>query len=502
MNQMTEADAILSINSFSDWIGLETNAARIALQNQLTQWKTDDDAYRLSHKFRKFKSIDISYDICEPIFKEIGDIEEELTALMESESPLENESYQELLLLSSPFHALNFIPYVLTIWSFVRVYLLPGMSMLLPLLTLIAPYFILHYILRVPITFTRYTNIIQSMFSGNINGIVNPGNESTPSSLLKQTGLLSMTFLQSVLQPYWSHQHLYSIDTIIQKQGRLLIRFKELYQELETTMKSHGITMFRCPLPEMKNEREAMARMVLETTYFQLALKYIGSLEVMIKLSHQKHILPVKWVTTKSNKPVFISKDSFDFQVLESKRKYFSCNLDQNRHALITGPNKGGKSTVLRALSVSALLAHTYGCALGHLTATSFNKLFVCLKPDDLPGSQSRFEREIVFTASTLKPSEKSIIFIDELFHSTNPSDAHRSSELYCNQLWNKSNTVSAISTHIFEWVENAPNHIQRICCPASIKDSKLIFQYDLVPGICKISSVDTLLEQYHLVKK
>jgi DNA mismatch repair ATPase MutS len=128
---------------------------------------------------------------------------------------------------------------------------------------------------------------------------------------------------------------------------------------------------------------------------------------------------------------------------------------------------------------------------------TPFDKLFVCLKPDDLPGSKSRFEREIEFTANTLTHgNQRLLILIDELYHSTNPPDALRSCEIYCKQLWKKDQIVSVISTHLFEFVEQAPVEIQRICCPARINDNgEIQFEYNLIEGVCKVSSVDSLLK-------
>jgi DNA mismatch repair ATPase MutS len=171
--------------------------------------------------------------------------------------------------------------------------------------------------------------------------------------------------------------------------------------------------------------------------------------------------------------------------------------MDTKRHALLTGPNKGGKSTVLRALAASALFAHTYGCAMGHVTMTPFRAMYVCLTPDDLPGSKSRFEREIEFTAQTLRHGDQPLlVFMDELFHSTNPPDALRSCEIYCHQLWNKPQVVSIISTHLFDFVERAAPTVQRLCCPATMEKGEVRFSYELVEGICKVSSVDSLLQQ------
>jgi len=146
-------------------------------------------------------------------------------------------------------------------------------------------------------------------------------------------------------------------------------------------------------------------------------------------------------------------------------------------------------------------LAHTYGCAPGFMTSTPFSKMFVCLKPDDLPGSKSRFEREIEFTANTLKFNQPILVFIDELYHSTNPPDALRSCQIYCQQLWKKKNIISVISTHLFELVEKSDKNIQRLCCPARIvEDGNIEFEYSLKSGICKVSSVDELLKNNGLM--
>jgi energy-coupling factor transporter ATP-binding protein EcfA2 len=399
---------------------------------------------------------------------------------------------------------LNFLPYALSIWAFIRVYLLPGMSFLVPILTLLAPYIIVRFIFNVPMTLQNYSQILQSMISGNFSQIMNPTatiapTAANPFSFIKQFGIVAVTLIQGIIQPYWTYKHLNSIDGIITARGALVVRFKELYIKLQNLLNHHGFTFFKCPLPEFSSEREAIAQAILSPSYFKIALKYVGSLEVLMSLAHQRDIYPVTWI--KHSSPVFRIKDTYDFQVPTAARKTISVEFSAERHALLTGPNKGGKSTVLRALSISALLAHTYGCAIGQLSLTPFTKMLVCLKPDDLPGSKSRFEREIEFTANTLKHSEPILVFIDELYHSTNPPDALRSCEIYCNQLWNKPNIVSVISTHLFELVEQSSKQIKRLCCPATIDDAGDIhFEYALKPGICKVSSVDELLRLNGLI--
>jgi hypothetical protein len=505
---MSSVDSILDTERFSEWIGLQTKASNKCLTKQLSDWNYDlKKLSSLSGRFKRFKDAFEKdpkfFGECHEIFKEIAEIEKKLNILIHTNSQLEKESYNELLFFRPILQPLNFIPYILTAWSFIRVYLLPGISLLLPFITLLAPYIIIKFIFNIPMSFNNYMRILQSMLSGNLNAALDPnaiaGNFS-PQSMIKQFGVIAMTVIQGVVQPFWTYQHLKSIDDIVNENGQLVIRFKELYERLQTLLASHGFTFFKCPLPDISDSRTATARIILNSSYFKLALKYVGSLEVIMSLANRHDIQPVKWI--KGTEPKFVLRDSFDFQVAEQNRKTVSANLSKKHHALLTGPNKGGKSTVLRALSISALLAHTYGCALGNLQTTVFIKLFVCLKPDDLPGSKSRFEREIEFTANSLKYKEPILIFIDELYHSTNPPDALRSCQIYCGQLWKKQNIISIISTHLFELVEGADKSIQRLCCPAEIDENgDITFSYSLRSGICKVSSVDELLKNNGLIK-
>lgn len=501
--EMSAIDSILNTNDFSNWCKLQTTTAKLHLTKQLSNWTYEQHKLSsLSTRFKRFKLAfqkdPLFYKECYEIFKNISNYEHELNKIINSDSKLELESYGEIIFFRPLLQPLNFLPYILTIWSFIRIYLLPGLSFIVPILTLLAPYIIVRFIFNIPMTLHNYSQILQSMVSGNFTQLMNPSTipttiSSNPFSFIKQFGIVAITLIQGIIQPYWSYKHLKSIDNIIIKHGKMILNFKQNYIELQNKLCNHGFTFFKCPLPEFSSEREAIAQAILSPSYFKMALKYIGSLEVIMSLAQQDDIYPVTWV--KNTKPIFIIKNTYDFQVPVKDRKSISINFSNEQHALLTGPNKGGKSTVLRALSTSALLAHTYGCAIGKLQLTPFSKLFVCLKPDDLPGSKSRFEREIEFTANTLKYTEPILIFIDELYHSTNPPDALRSCEIYCNQLWNRTNSISVISTHLFELVEKSDKKIKRLCCSATInKLGDINFEYTLKPGICKVSSVDELL--------
>lgn len=511
MTHETTLSSVVDPVVFAEWFGMLTPSARNEFKAQLAQWDARPD--QLSSKSalftrfqRAYQHDPTFYDACREHFKAIAELEPSLSLLSEETlSEAEKESYSELLFFKPLLKPLNFIPLFMQLWAAIRVYILPGMAIMFPILTLLAPYILLKFMFKHPITFKSYMGILNSMIAGNVQAVLQGGGEDaqggglSPVAVVKQMVVVLVTLVQGIVQPYWSYQHLSRVDDLLITHGESVMALCEHYQAIESLLSDHGITPLQCALPPLPSARVAAAQAILHAPYVRLTLQRVGQLEVIMTLAHHPDMHPVRWV--QSATPVFRICDTYDFQVGSATRHTASVSLDASHgaHALLTGPNKGGKSTVLRALSISALLAHTYGCSIGHLTATPFSQMFVCLKPDDLPGSKSRFEREIEFTAATLQCTTRPIlVFIDELYHSTNPPDALRSCEIYSSKLWPMKNVISVISTHLFEWVEHAPKTIQRMCCPATIHaDTREIqFSYTLTSGICTVSSVDTLLRK------
>ena len=515
---MTTPSSIVDVPVLAEWIGLQTDAGKASLEKRLSEWTTDparlectrQNATRVHDLLAKDPSL---YTELRSHFTAIAAIEKKVSSLLHTPSDLEKETYGELLFLRPLLQPLNAIPLLLPFWSLLRIYLLPGLSLLLPLLTLLAPYFILKYALCLPITLSNYISLLHSLLSGQLTDATCGGGPSLPApsgalthptSLLKQLAIILVTLVQGILQPYWTYTHLRAVGTSVEETGQHLMALRTRYEVIDARLRAYGVTVHPCPLPPFLSPAHAIAHTLLHPMYIRLAFQYLGTLECHIELLHHPSVHPVQWVSHST--PYLHLRDTYDIHVPEGKQKRFSVSLggpSHPAHALLTGPNKGGKSTVLRGVALSVLLAHTYGCAIGHLTATPFDALYVCLKPDDLPGSKSRFEREIEFTAQTLRPHKGPIlVLLDELYHSTNPPDALSSCHHYSDRLWTAPTALSIISTHLFEWVESSsPSLVQRLCCPAEYDaEGTLRFLYELHPGVCRVSSVELLLRQNGLL--
>lgn len=367
--------------------------------------------------------------------------------------------------------------------------------------------------MEVPVTTEQYIFILKkfmfktsSMLPLGLGG----GGSSGSSGSSGLLGVLPFLFSvgQIVLQGYWNWKHLSAIDKIICENGDAIINFMNSYQKISHILEKHGIKIMRnhwwCDLTDV---RQIVAGTTLYPVYLRLHLQAIAEIDVWMALGSKikkRESCIVKWIEPKEKNGVFVRlQNTFDTSCKADSRitiNHFigSSNNSVYNHYLLTGPNRGGKSTALRSLASSLILAHTFGCSLGTRALLSpIDHFSICLRPDDLPGLKSRFEKEVEFAWGCLKKSGSQIILIDELFHSTNPPDAEEASHIFASSLWRRRNIASIISTHLFSFVENAPDYIGRLCCPAELgDDGRLKFQYRVEPGICKVSSVKELIEK------
>ena len=498
----TKIQDAIHLETLASHLGVVSQSGKDALKEKTGTWTSD--LKRLKQKSAEFAIIqqlakEGKLDRLQPLFSELKELEPEIDALITRASDLELEAFNELLFLKDWSAPLNFIPFLLAIWSIIRVYVFPGMALLMPLMILVLPFILVRFIFRVPLTVGRYFHMITAMFSGQIESLFSPNVNPAPPSFdivaLAKHGVIIATVVQSFLQPYWSFQHLSAIDRIIHTKAGALQRFQELYAHIDHLLTEQGFTMRKNPFArDIDDSRQLVAEAQLHPAYLKLALKNLGSLEVLVCAASNPDLVPVTWLP--NSEPVFQLVGGYDYRV-GTTRVPFNIHLSkESGHSLLTGPNRGGKSTTLRAILTSCALAHTYGFAFAkRASMTPFKTLYICLTPEDLPGKKSRFEREIEFTAETLKETGKSLVLLDELYHSTNPPDAAQACTLYTDKLWAKTNTLSIISTHLFDFVEKAPKTIQRLCCPAiEQEDGSIRYSYQLSPGISKVSSVKELL--------
>jgi len=127
------------------------------------------------------------------------------------------------------------------------------------------------------------------------------------------------------------------------------------------------------------------------------------------------------------------------------------------RNILFTGPNGGGKSTVLKAIGHAIALAHSWGIAPAASARMSFfDGMRTCLDPrEDLTRGISTFmaskagmERLYEFTHNNPAP-RRIITLIDEPYAGTVDDEMERRTGQFCNDITRVGNGIAVIATHV-----------------------------------------------------
>ena len=166
--------------------------------------------------------------------------------------------------------------------------------------------------------------------------------------------------------------------------------------------------------------------------------------------------------------------------------------IEQEKNLMfLTGANMAGKSSFLKALSLSVYLAHIgFPVPAGSMQTNVFNGLITTINlSDNIDSGYSHYYSEIKRVKETAqKILERNNLFIvfDELFRGTNVKDAYDASLATINALSAIKNSVFLISTHIVE-IAAEITHLSNISFQyfsSRLDNGKPVFEYKMREGV------------------
>jgi len=445
-------------------------------------------------------------------FKRLAEIEADIIPFFKRDGKekdsLEDDAIAQLSFQHEALKPLNHIPWLLFAVSLFKIWLVPAMSICLPILMWILPYILLRFVYALPITQDQYMHIVQHMFTGNL-AIPPMGGEAVREPLtLKavfQYSMFAFTFAQSMIQPIQNAMHLYKTDAICIKLGQQILEARTLLQQFRADVgQLNGIHVklsYSLEHFDPTDIRMAFISIQDMPENIHMVFRDLAHLETMWRMAASPLLNPVVF-----SKERFVLTGCSDISLNVENAVASSVELSAQPHAILTGPNGGGKSSFLRAVLQSVLISHAYGFAPAK---EAFIPRFVWiasgLQLRDTPGKFSMFETEVKFAADTIQAAAMDgpgLVLFDELFHSTNPPDSERSAIQFLHRLWKKTQTFSIVSTHLFPLVTAAPATVQAICCDAKqLEGGEIEYSYGVQPGVCKVSSVHKVWEAFGLAR-
>jgi DNA mismatch repair ATPase MutS len=181
-----------------------------------------------------------------------------------------------------------------------------------------------------------------------------------------------------------------------------------------------------------------------------------------------------------------------------------SNNFVSDSHVILTGPNRGGKSTFCKGIGLAVATAQSWGFAwASSMVFSPFTTILTALEPYGKLGEYSTFEAEIDFAKSVLAAEGRpAFVMMDEIFHSTNATDGLAASSVFLSQLYAKENTISIISTHYRQLAEQFSRSATPLYMVAEDTDhGKLSYSYKVASGISDKSSVMEILYERGLLR-
>jgi len=159
---------------------------------------------------------------------------------------------------------------------------------------------------------------------------------------------------------------------------------------------------------------------------------------------------------------------------------------------VLTGPNMGGKSTLLRQACITVVMAHM-GCYVPaeECSLTAVDRIFTRLGArDDIASGQSTFMVELQETSNVLRyATQNSLVILDELGRGTSTFDGYAIAYSVLRYLSTKIQCRTLFSTHyhaLTEEFHHFPNVI--VCHMSNIVDDvikEVTFLYRLSEGAC-----------------
>lgn len=340
----------------------------------------------------------------------------------------------------------------------------PIVGILSPVIYCILPYLILTYKFKIKIKFKTYIQLLFNLSTQNLNG----------SDTLKTISYLSWAttvffYFNGMLQSIDYSKQTTSITKLINTHMTNLLGIYEDYKTLLSLSETDSNGFYNNIEPVIVPCFDSKAH---SSFGYKLKLfKNLSSFEDAIKIIMNQIFLYDSFQSIKNtieeknlSKTWFFKNDEQLKPCIEFKN-IWHINLDkpvqnsisnkcEKSNIILSGPNAAGKSTFLKAVLINIMLSQTIGysaCSVCKLTP--YNYIASQINVPDCTGKESLFEAEMYRCKLTLdyvfqNPLKNCIVFMDEIFNSTNMVEGVSGAFAILKSLGTRKNCNTVISTH------------------------------------------------------
>ncbi len=165
------------------------------------------------------------------------------------------------------------------------------------------------------------------------------------------------------------------------------------------------------------------------------------------------------------------------------------------RNCVITGPNAGGKSTLIKASALGLIFGQTFGIASARsLRFTPFTMIATYLNiADDLGAGNSLFKAEVLRTHNLLEHMQNTprtkfcFVAFDEIFNGTSPREGEAMAFAVAKHLSNYQHAMCLVATHfplLTKLEDQTTCYANYQVCVTRHDNRSISYPYQLQPGI------------------
>jgi hypothetical protein len=499
-----------------------TEAGREALRSRLSDPLTDSvELQKRQNQLRAIKTACKSQgSTIAGLRKELQAAEADVRSVAEAASDTRHAEYYSQILWppSSKFAWLNTFGWLNEAIVFFRTLFLPGLSVLLPIFIFVAPLIFYKLVSTEPFSLTGYFRLLNTSIKKAMPSVLGKPRFAGSGGVLEigeqfvHIGVSVAMFVASIWNQISAATAMRTVVSDMRRRADAVKTFArataELCKVLNQPMDSaeHHSLWNQDQLGLFGEAWNQPARV-------QTLLKRAGDLDMLAALATAK-----RTCFPSLGSPHLAITDIFHPGLQPKARIYNSVTMNvtdvsggNQPHVLLTGPNRGGKSTLLKSLGCAVLMAQTVGVVFARKADMPvFQTIITALSPQDSLGKLSLFEAEIEFAKDVKSRLHQTPMFLmmDEIFHGTNAHDGVEASQVFLDDLYQTTKGLfSVVSTHYMDlparYGPTGSNKTQNLCMDASVDPvdpDRLVYTYRLKEGVNKFSSVREILRERGLL--
>ncbi len=411
------------------------------------------------------------------ILQEIKENEKTFLWLFTEQEETISDIYKLVYYRSTFTSWLNGDAYALTGLNLYSILISPSIGILSPIFYFVVPYLVLYFRFKIRISFLQYIQtsfqtmfLSTSMIFGKTGGIFDNFKYISYAFSL-------IFYFQSLLNSVEMSTTMYKISKLLTNKINSIIEFIQKCKTLVDKYWKDEIpeNVFGCKINNNGNVNKYFENTTTEP--FSIFSNFGSKLQIFknivptdyIPLAQKLYMLDTIWTIKEK-----VEKDQYTYTTFTNGR--VKCEMTQFRHPcipiekvinndislggksktrniIITGPNAGGKSTLIKSILSNTVISQTLTIAAAKkYVMTPFHLIHSQINIPDCKGKESLFEAEMHRSKNSIDMLNKcqgpSLIIMDEIFNSTNPIEGISGAYAIAKSIGSFKSNLTIICTH------------------------------------------------------